>query len=82
MWRSIALAWTLALCGCAAHKRGSPGRVVLENDCIRSINVTPKTYCDKPAEGGSFSCHDATVTFDQSCGPKLVVKSNKKEVKK
>lgn len=63
----------LALVGCASHKHGGPGRVILENKCITSINVTPETYCEQVS--GQMDCHKATVTYDKSCGPKLVVKS-------
>lgn len=70
--------------GCAARKNvGSPGRIVIPDECLKSINIVPgKTHCDKPIDGkDGMSCHGATVTYEPFCGPKLVVIKSKGKTK-
>lgn len=69
-WLKItALSSCLLLGGCAARKLPSDRvstRVVLDRPCIRSIDLTPETYCDRPLDG-KFDCHGATVTYVRGC---------------
>lgn len=67
----------MLLDGCAARKNvGSPGRVIVPNDCIKSINVTPETYGEIGPDG-NLIIRRATVTRMVGC-EKFVVTQSKK----
>ena len=76
MWTFFALFFV----SCAARKNvGSPGRVVLDRACIRSIDLTEETYCEREAEGKPWNCHQAAITYVKGCE---VLKLNPKEKEK
>lgn len=67
------IALILLLYGCASHKPVH-AHVVIENSCITSLNVTPKTYCEI-APNGQIDCHHATVTYTAGCAKVVLPKS-------
>jgi hypothetical protein len=79
-WRCVLAVLSLLFCGCAArHNLGSPGRVIVPNECIQSLNKTPETWCEI-SDKGELECHGAAVTRIVGCEKFQVV--NQKEKKK
>ena len=72
-WKALSAAAVL-LCGCAVRKP-SAGQVVVNRDCMVSIELTDKTKCTA-GKDGTLVCEHLKLTYLPGC-PKVEIKKRR-----